>query len=50
LLPVLFGALGLRQVYGVYWAFPISDVCSAVMSGIFVYRELRKWKGLAWKA
>jgi putative MATE family efflux protein len=43
-LPVLFGALGLRQIYGVYCAFPLSDVCSSVVSAVFVLREFRKWK------
>jgi putative MATE family efflux protein len=43
-LPVLFGAIGLPQVYGVYWAFPVSDVFSATLAGIFIYREFRKLK------
>jgi Na+-driven multidrug efflux pump len=42
-LPVLFEAGGLRPLYGVYWAFPLSDFCSAIISGIFVYRQFRAW-------
>ena len=45
-LPVLFGALGLRQIYGVYCAFPLSDVCSSIVSAVFVMREFRMWKRL----
>jgi len=43
-LPDLFGLLGFRQIYGVYWTFPISDVLSAVLSGTLVFREFRRWK------
>ena len=43
-LPVLFGAIGLRQVLGIYWAFPLADFCSSIISGIFVFGEFRKWK------
>jgi putative MATE family efflux protein len=43
-LPVLFGAVGIRRIYGVYWAFPISDMFSAIVSGIFVYWEFRNWE------
>ena len=42
-LPVLFGAIGLRPVFGVYCAFPLSDLCSSLISGTFVLREFRKW-------
>ena len=45
-LPVLFGAIGLRQIYGVYWTFPISDCLSAILSGFFIYREFKSWKDL----
>jgi len=47
LLPHLFQALGYPAIYGVYFAFPVSDVCSAVISGIFIYREFRLWGKLA---
>jgi Na+-driven multidrug efflux pump len=43
-LPVLFGAMGLHPVFGVYCVFPLSDFCSSIISGIFVFREFRKWK------
>jgi Na+-driven multidrug efflux pump len=43
-LPVLFESGGLRPIYGVYWAFPISDFCSSIVSGIFVYRLFRAWR------
>ena len=43
-LPVLFGAMGLHPIYGVYWTFPVSDILSATLSGIFIYREFRKWR------
>jgi putative MATE family efflux protein len=46
LLPVLFGALGLRQIYGVYWAFPVSDIFAAILAGIIIYREFKSWKNL----
>jgi len=42
-MPVLFEALGLRPIYGVYWAFPLSDFCASIISAAFIYRELRKW-------
>jgi len=45
-LPVLFEAMGLRPVFGVYWAFPLSDFCSSIISGTFVWREFRNWKKL----
>jgi putative MATE family efflux protein len=48
-LPVLFGVIGLPQIYGVYWALPISDVFSAALSGVFIYWELRNWKKKAGK-
>jgi putative MATE family efflux protein len=41
-LPVLFGLMGLREIYGVYWAFPVSDFCASVISGIITYRRLKK--------
>jgi len=40
-LPVLFEKTGIRPIYGVYWAFPLSDFCSSIISGIFVFREFR---------
>ena len=43
-LPILFGVIGLPRIYGVYWAFPISDLLSATLSGIFIYREFSNWK------
>jgi len=44
LMPVLFESFGLRAIYGVYWAFPVSDFCASIISAIFVYRELKAWK------
>ena len=46
-LPVLFGSVGLPQIYGVYWAFPISDIFSAIISGFFVRREFKHWNTLS---
>jgi Na+-driven multidrug efflux pump len=43
-LPVLFEAIGLRPILGVYWAFPLSDFCASLISGVFVLREFRAWK------
>jgi len=43
-LPVLFEAIGRPPVYGVYFAFPISDIFAAALSGILLYREFRAWK------
>ena len=43
-LPVLFETIGLRPIYGVYCAFPLADICSATISGIFIYKEFHKWK------
>jgi putative MATE family efflux protein len=48
-LPVLFGSIGLEPIYGVYWALPISDVFSAVLSGAFIYWEFKNWKKAAGK-
>jgi putative MATE family efflux protein len=45
-LPVLFETIGIRPVYGVYWAFPLSDFCSSIISGTFIFREFRAWKKL----
>ena len=42
-LPVLFEEIGVRPVYGVYWTFPLSDFCASIISGIFVYRQFKKW-------
>jgi len=44
LLPVLFEAINIRPIYGVYCTFPLSDFCSSIISAIFVFREFRKWK------
>ncbi|MDR2733987.1 MAG: MATE family efflux transporter [Spirochaetota bacterium] len=44
LLPILFGSLNLPPIYGVYWAFPISDFFSVILSGTFVFMEFRSWK------
>jgi len=41
-LPVLFESAGLRPIFGVYWAFPLSDLCSSVISMIFVVNEFKK--------
>jgi Na+-driven multidrug efflux pump len=43
-LPVLFEAIGLRPVFGVYWAFPLSDICASIISGTFVLKEFKAWK------
>jgi len=45
-LPVLFESISLRPVYGVYWAFPLADFCASIISGIFVYREFKKWRSI----
>ena len=42
-LPVLFESIGIRPLYGVYWAFPLADFCASVISGIFIYKEMRAW-------
>jgi len=42
-LPVLFKYIGLRPIYGVYCTFPLSDFCSAIISGIFVYKQFKAW-------
>jgi len=42
--PVLFDTFGLRPIYGVYWAFPISDLCASAVSAVFVLREFKAWK------
>jgi len=44
LMPVLFESIGLRPIYGVYWAFPFSDLSASIITSIFVYREFRTWK------
>ena len=31
-LPIFFGKIGLPELYGVFWSFPISDICSATLS------------------
>jgi Na+-driven multidrug efflux pump len=43
-LPVLFETIGLRPIYGVYSTFPLADFCSAIISGLFVFRQFKKWK------
>jgi Na+-driven multidrug efflux pump len=43
-LPVLFNAVDLPPIYGVYWTFPVSDVFAAALSGTFVLYEFKKWK------
>ena len=43
-LPVLFEKIGIRPIFGVYWAFPISDFCASIITGIFVYNEIKKLK------
>ncbi|MDR0464707.1 MAG: MATE family efflux transporter [Treponema sp.] len=43
-LPALFEAIGLRPIYGVYWAFPLADICSSAVSFIFIFREFKKMK------
>ena len=43
-LPVLFKTIGLPPVFGVYCALPLSDICSAIVSAIFILREFRSWK------
>jgi len=44
LLPPLLESLGFPPIYGVYFTFPLSDVCAAILSGIFVYRQFKVWK------
>jgi len=46
LLPPLFQTIGFRPIYGVFWAFPISDFCASIISSIFVYREFKVLKTL----
>jgi len=48
-LPVLFEAIGLRPIYGVYCAFPLSDFCSSIISGAFIMKEFRHLKKLEQK-
>jgi putative MATE family efflux protein len=48
-LPLLFEAVGLRPIYGVYCTFPLSDFCSSIISAVFVFREFRRWKKLQGK-
>ena len=43
-LPVLFQSIGLRPLYGVYWAFPLADFCASIISAVFVMREFKSWK------
>ena len=40
-LPSLFEIFGLRPLYGVYWAFPLSDFCATIISAVFVIREFK---------
>jgi len=43
-LPALFEAIGLNPVYAVFCTFPLSDLCSTILSGIFVLREFKALK------
>jgi len=43
-LPVLFEKAGIRPIFGVYWAFPLSDFCASIITAIFVYNEFKAWK------
>jgi putative MATE family efflux protein len=42
-LPLLFKSIGIRPLFGVYWAFPLSDFCASIISAVFVLKELRSW-------
>jgi len=42
-LPILFGKIGLRPIYGVYSTFPLADFCSAFISAVFIFRQFKKW-------
>jgi len=42
-LPLLFESIGIRPLYGVYWSFPLADLCASIISAVFVLREFRKW-------
>jgi len=44
-LPLIFNVMGIRPLYGVYWAFPLSDFCASIISAVFVFKELRSWSG-----
>jgi putative MATE family efflux protein len=46
LLPVFFEKIGFPPIYGVFWSFPVSDVFSAMLSGMFVFWEFARWKKL----
>ncbi|MCL2186712.1 MAG: MATE family efflux transporter [Treponema sp.] len=43
-LPGVFESIGIRPLYGVYWSFPLSDLCASIISAIFVYKEFKAWK------
>ena len=40
-LPRLFESIGIRPLYGVYWAFPLADFCASIISAVFVIREFK---------
>jgi len=46
-LPLLFGDFGLNPIYGVYWAFPLADICSAAISFIFIRGEFKRMKTIS---
>jgi Na+-driven multidrug efflux pump len=43
-LPLLFEEIGLNPIYGVYCAFPLSDICSSMISFAFIRGEFKRMK------
>ena len=43
-LPYLFNSLGWEPIWGVWWAWPISDSLSVITAAIVINRDMRKFK------
>ena len=42
-LPILFRSLGWDSIWGVWWAWPISDTLSVITAAILINRDMRKF-------
>ena len=43
-LPILFQRFGLDSIWGVWWAWPISDSLSVITAAIVINRDMRKFR------
>ena len=43
-LPLLFQALGIMPIWGVWWSLPLCDALAAILAAVIVNRDIRKFK------